>query len=38
MVLQLIHALQILNETFSDRWLGNGCLILIPPQPPNFTP
>jgi hypothetical protein len=32
------HALQTLNETFSDRWLGNGCLILMPPWLPNFTP
>lgn len=34
----LHNALQFLNETFSDRWLGNGCLILMPPQMPNFIP
>jgi hypothetical protein len=34
----LHHALQFLNETFSDRWLSNGCLILMPPRLPNFIP
>lgn len=34
----LHHVLQFFNETFSDRWLGNGCLILMPPWLPNFIP